>query len=58
MSLNEKGLTEQELHDLPEMDNVVLWNESGSNETVIDTERGEIWRIGLYNGVLCKSRVR
>ncbi len=57
MEANGKGITETELTDLPEVENVILWQDSDGPTTVTDSQ-GRIWFIGFYEGKLCKRRSR
>jgi hypothetical protein len=49
--------TEKDLHLLPEIENVVLWQGEDGPTSVIDSW-GITWMIGKYQGFLCKRRVR
>lgn len=55
MEANGKGIIELELENLPEVKNVVLWQDEEGPTTVIDS-RGMVWFIGLYDGKLCKRK--
>jgi hypothetical protein len=57
MESNGKGMMEQDLRELPEVENVVLWQDDDGPTSVIDAQ-GRAWMIGLYQGMLCKRRVR
>ena len=54
MESNGKGMTQQELINLPEVD-AVLWQEDGGPSYVIDSQ-GRKWVIGTHEGRLCKRR--
>ena len=57
MKPNGEGMTEQELKDLPEIKNKVLWQDDNGPTTVIDSEGAE-WFIGTFNDKLYKRRAR
>lgn len=53
MEANGKGMTESDLVAIPEVYDVVLWQDDDGPTTVTDQE-GTRWFIGLYNGRLSK----
>jgi hypothetical protein len=55
MEANGKGITESELANLPEVENVVLWQDDDGPTTVTDSQ-GIGWFIGIYDGKFCKRR--
>lgn len=54
---NGKGITEQELRELPEVKDFVLWQEEDGPTTVTDSQ-GDTWFIGFYDGKLSKCMMR
>lgn len=58
MDKNGKGMIQEDLDLLPEVEGVVLWQpDEESPERVIDAN-GIDWRIGFHKGNLSKSRCR
>jgi hypothetical protein len=57
MEPNGKGMTEQDLKDLPQSGPVVLWQPDDDGPiSAIDSD-GQAWMVGFYQGRLCKSRM-
>lgn len=57
MEPNGKGMTEQELKELPEVFGTLLWQEDDGPCRVTDSEEIE-WSVGFNKGVLSKCRVK
>lgn len=55
MEKNGKGMTEQELSAIPEVSDVVLWQDEDGPTTVMDLQ-GVVWFVGMYQKRLCKCR--
>lgn len=55
MESNGKGMTQEDLENLPEEDSKVLWQDDDGPTTITD-KLGQVWFIGLYQGKLCKQK--
>lgn len=58
MKPNGKGITQQELELLPEV-NTVLWQDDDGPQTIVDSNN-QTWFIGIQKagGPLCKRKLR
>ena len=56
MEPNGKGITEKELKELPEVSDIVLWQDDDGPCNIIDHEGSE-WSIGFNGKILSKRKV-